>query len=104
MPSLEHPSIRVLALDLPFGSPEAMTWIDAEAASPRRVIERPNTTVRGYASISRDRSAGAMERKCKDLRRMRLASWKNSQPPNATPTGQSTKVSTLLDIGTTPVL
>jgi hypothetical protein len=23
----------VLALDLPFGSPEAMTWIDAEAAS-----------------------------------------------------------------------
>jgi hypothetical protein len=54
-----------------------------------------------YAPISHDRSAGAMER---DLRHMRLAIWKNNQPPNAMPAGQSTKESTLLDIGTTPVL
>ena len=57
-----------------------------------------------YAPISHDRSAGAMERKARRFRHMRLAISKNNQPPNAMPTGQSTKESTLLDIGTTPVL
>jgi hypothetical protein len=55
----------VLALDLPFGSPEAMTWIDAEAASAAPGYREAKYDRAGlpYASISRDRSAGAMERK-----------------------------------------
>jgi hypothetical protein len=104
--SLEHPSIRVLALDLPFGSPEAMTWIDAEAASAAPGYREARTTVRGFAtrrSVTTARPT-RWSGKRKDLRHMRLAIWKNNQPPNAMPVGQSTKEPTLLDIGTTPVL
>jgi hypothetical protein len=63
--SLEHPNIRVLALDLPFGSPEAMTWIDAEAASAAPGCREAKYDRAGlrYTPISHDRSAGATERK-----------------------------------------
>jgi hypothetical protein len=60
--SLEHPNIRVLALDLPFGSPEAMTWIDAEAASAAPGYREARTTARGFA-MRRSVTAGAMERR-----------------------------------------